>query len=137
MRLQNRMSGSGIPGPNFMPVDNVSPFSITSIEDPTVAFEQVDPDELEFKDKKTKSEPKTEKLEPPSTEAINNVGDLDTEQASQRTVETADDYKAVAGKPRIYEVIVETVDYNKSGRKIRYSHTIKYPGWEEFFADEA
>jgi hypothetical protein len=40
-------------------------------------------------------------------------------------------------KPRIYEVVVQTFTYNKKGgRKMNYSHTIKYNGWEEFFEEE-
>lgn len=38
-------------------------------------------------------------------------------------------------KPRVYEVVVQTFTYNKSGRKMNYNHTIKYDGWDEFFAD--
>lgn len=56
--------------------------------------------------------------------------------ASQTSESYASDYKPVAGKPRIYEVVVETVHYNKTGTKIGYSHRIKYPGWSDFFSDD-
>lgn len=40
-------------------------------------------------------------------------------------------------KPRIYEVVIQTFTYNKKGgRKMNYSHTIKYDGWDEFFAED-
>jgi len=49
----------------------------------------------------------------------------------------SDNEKREPAKPRVYEVVVQTFTYNKKGgRKMNYSHTIKYPGWEEFFAEE-
>jgi len=48
-----------------------------------------------------------------------------------------DDNSRQAAKPRIYEVVIQTFTYNKKGgRKMNYNHTIKYPGWEEFFREE-
>ena len=53
---------------------------------------------------------------------------------SKRSVSVNEDYRpTAANNARIYEVVIETVDYNKSGTKINYSHKIKYPGHEEFF----
>jgi hypothetical protein len=40
------------------------------------------------------------------------------------------------GKHKIYEVVIQTFTYNKSGRKMNYNHVIKYPGWEEFFEED-
>lgn len=48
----------------------------------------------------------------------------------------SDTEKREPAKPRVYEVIVQTFTYNKTGRKMNYNHTIKYPGWEEFFSRE-
>lgn len=100
-------------------------------------FEIVDVEEIEFKTPAKKSVKKPAKVQDVDVPIAGKTGELDTIEASSFTQEVKDDYKALAGKPRIYEVTIETVDYNKSGRKINYSHTIKYPGWAEFFGEEA
>jgi hypothetical protein len=38
-------------------------------------------------------------------------------------------------KTKVYEVVVKSIQYNKTGPKVTYSHTIKYPGWEDFFEE--
>ena len=94
-------------------------------------FEIIDAGEVEFK-----APEKKKKKTPAKSTPVNKVQDLETIEASSTSQELKDGYKPLAGKPRIYEVKIETVDYNKSGRKINYSHTIKYPGWAEFFEEE-
>lgn len=95
-------------------------------------FEVVDDDEIVFKKPAKKSAPSQKPVKAP----VQRVRSHDIKPPSKRSVSVNEDYRPVAGKPRIYEVVIETVDYNKTGTKINYSHTIKYPGHEEFFADE-
>ena len=58
----------------------------------------------------------------------------DIKPPSKRSVSLSEDYRPTASNSaRVYEVVIETVDYNKTGAKINYSHTIKYPGHEDFF----
>lgn len=95
-------------------------------------FEILDSDEIEFKDEPKKPKPSQTPLKAP----VQRVKSHDIKPPSKRSVSFAEDYRPVSGKPRIYEVVIETVDYNKTGTKINYSHIIKYPGHEEFFADE-
>lgn len=92
-----------------------------------MAFEVVDSDEIDF----GTEEPKVEKVKRP----VKAVPQNEIQQASTRSVSYATDYKpgSGAGKPRIYEVVIETVQYNKGSTRINYSHTIKYEGHEEFF----
>lgn len=86
-------------------------------------------EEVVFADEEPKEEPL--RTQPPREVTSHKIA-----PASQQSESYAADYKPTAGKPRIYEVIVETVHYNKTGTKIGYSHRIKYPGWSEFFSDE-
>jgi hypothetical protein len=84
-------------------------------------------DEVDFGDDKPEAPQKALKA------PVVRVKSHDIKPPSQRSTSFAEGYRPVAGKPRIYEVVIETVDYNKSGTKINYSHKIKYPGHEEFF----
>lgn len=92
-------------------------------------FEILDSDEVEFKDEPKK--PKSSQT--PVKAPVERVKSHDIKPPSKRSVSVNEDYSKPAGQPRIYEVVIETVDYNKTGTKINYSHTIKYPGHEEFF----
>jgi hypothetical protein len=95
-------------------------------------FEILDDEDIVFKAPAQKTTKPQKALKQP----VVRVNSHRIKPASQRSVSYSEDYTKPAGQPRIYEVVIETVDYNKSGTKINYSHTIKYPGHEEFFADE-
>ena len=92
-------------------------------------FEVVDADEIVFKEPAKKSAPAQKPLKAP----VERVNSSKIKPPSKRSVSVNEEYTKPAGQPRIYEVVIETVDYNKSGTKINYSHTIKYPGHQEFF----
>jgi hypothetical protein len=91
-------------------------------------FEIIDTDEVEFKDE----DPKQKPVKAP----VVRVNSHNIKPPAKRSVSYNEEYTKPPGQPRIYEVVIETVDYNKGGTKINYSHTIKYKGHEEFFADE-
>jgi hypothetical protein len=112
-------------------------------------FEVVDPNELEFKRDRSsartpakRSRKASGRKDASSTQGatdntrITRGGSHSITQASEKSQSEADDYKPQAGKPRIYEVVIETWSYTKSGAKCNYSHKIKYPGWNEFFNDD-
>ena len=88
-------------------------------------------DEVDFGDEQPKAPQK------PLKAPVERVNSHNIKPASKRSVSVNEDYRpTAAANARVYEVVIETVDYNKAGTKINYSHTIKYPGHEEFFADE-
>lgn len=97
-----------------------------------MGFEVVDSDEIDYgeEEKQTKPAQTTGAQRPLKT------GSASVQPASTQSVSFNTDYTPQpnkAGKPRIYEVVVETVSYLKSGPKINYSHRIRYPGDEDFF----
>lgn len=95
-------------------------------------FEIIDTDDIEFKE-----EPKVKPKKVSQKPALHQG--KETIPSKKNTSERKEDYKPAIGRPgnpRIYEVVIQTVDYNKSGRKINYSHTIKYPGWSSFFEED-
>lgn len=91
-------------------------------------FQILDASELTFHDE----EPQTPQA--PLKVPVERVTSHNIQPPTKRSVSTAGDYRpTAAANARIYEVVIETVTYNKSGTKIDYSHTIKYPGHKEFF----
>lgn len=95
-------------------------------------FEILNTDDIEFREE-DKEEDKNRVEKPVAKSIVNTASQKEAIRNTSGSVSSADDYKSVAGKPRIYEVVIETVSYTKGGRRVNYSHTIKYPGHQEYF----
>ena len=96
-------------------------------------FEVVDADEIVFKEPARKQKSSQKPLKAP----VERVNSSSIKPPSKRSVSAMEDYRpSAANNARIYEVVIETYDFNKSGTKINYSHTIKYPGHKEFFDED-